>query len=97
MKTLDELGVYDAPWQLEDNGKGSYLIFDNLPPPKQHCICGGPKSDIATGRLMSAAPELYRALTILVSFAKNPLISEDDMFAALKMAQKAIEKAGGGK
>lgn len=97
MKTLEELGVCATPWQLEDNGAGSYLIFDNLPPPKQHCICGGPKSDIITGRLMSAAPELYRALTVLVSFAQNPLANESDMTAALKMARKAIEKAGGGK
>lgn len=95
MKTLDELGVRPAPWKCEDGGLSSFLVYDNLPRNERHCICGGSRNDIACGQLIAAAPELYKALTVLVSFAQNPMASDSDMATALKMARKAIAKVGG--
>lgn len=97
MKTLKELCISPTPWKCEDGGLWSFLVYDGLPRNERHCVCSGNRENLASGKLIAAAPELYTALTTLIAFVQNPLTSIEDMSSAIDMAQKAIEKVGGGK
>lgn len=97
MKTLNELGICATPWKihswtfLKDCVVNGYMVS----PIEKHCVNPGSKANIASGRLMSAAPELYEALVALVSCAQKegPFTQESGMSIAIDAALKAIKKA----
>lgn len=114
MKTLDELGAAPSPWSVRDivpigqgrddatgkwlvDGDGNDLVMD---------IDGNSIEEItATANLISAAPELYRALVKMQEafdyirktawFIEANFASISIMNDAQNVADKAITKAAG--
>ena len=95
MKTLEQLGVSPAPWYIEENtevlcAKSEYYKYPIVDD------CGNFEND-NDERLIAAAPELYEALSAMLSCAEReaPFTMESRMSIAMDMARKAIKKAGG--
>ena len=106
MKTLEQLGISPAPWNvgIEDKrdcrifsveaDNGAWITyFDCCPEQFDH------HEGFANASLISAAPELYEALAALLNCAEKeaPFTTGSGMSIAMDMARKAIAKAGGEK
>ena len=90
MKTLEQLGISQTPWRINDHAS----VLDRY----SAIISGqyGPY-DWNNAHLIAAAPELYEALAAMLSCAENedPFTKESGMSISMDMARKAIAKAGG--
>ena len=90
MKKLEQLGISPAPWRINDHASVLDRYFE--------IISGqyGPY-DWHNAHLIAAAPELYEALSAMLSCAEKeaPFTAGSKMSIAIDMARKAIKKAGG--
>ena len=90
MKTLEELGISPAPWRINDHAsvldRYSAIISGQYGPYDWH-----------NAHLIAAAPELYEALSAMLSCVEKeaPFTAGSGMSVAIDMARKAIKKAGG--
>lgn len=96
MKRFEDLRCAPAPWKATI-GSYNFWVDDNL----GGLVCIK-DTDSAIGRrnarLIAASPELYEALSAMLSCAEKeaPFTKESGMSIAMDMARKAIKKAGGG-
>lgn len=95
----NELGISPAPWFYNDNRvghEGSCTVFDA---DGKVLMCFGDMEDcdwlaIADGRLVSAAPELYDALTALCETLDDAMTTNAHAVnAAVLRARAALKKA----
>lgn len=95
MKTLEQLDISHAPWNIEKNTgvlcakseRYKHPIVDD---------CGNFENN-NDKRLIAATPDLYEALAAMLSCAQKeaPFTAGSGMSIAMDMARKAIKKAGG--
>ena len=95
MKTLEQLDISPAPWNIEKNTgvlcakseRYKHPIVDD---------CGNLENNNVR-RLIAAAAELDEALAAMLSCVEKeaPFTAENGMSIAMDMARKAIKKAGG--
>lgn len=103
MKTLVELGVHPTPWKCESKEDfWAILAGDALPRNERHCICEGFSNELAKGKLMAAAPELYDLawmfLRCMEQHYNKGTIDNRGTIALVNLAliaKNALEKAGG--
>lgn len=101
MKTIEQLGISPAPWNLSNYGPSTMSTVathgDIETADGRSFFPNGDFPEIQDARLIAAAPELYEALAALLNCAEKeaPFTTDSGMSIAMKMARKAIEKAGG--
>ena len=90
MKTLEQLGISQAPWRINDHAsvldRYCEIISGQYGPYNWH-----------NAQLIAAAPELYEALVAMLSCAEKeaPFTTGSGMSIAMDMARKALKKAAG--
>ena len=98
MKRLDELGVSPTPWRYHD----VYWVKDAQESEVVDCYRHNENvaQTEADSRLISAAPDLYEALRLVLetidALGFKPVVESDPLALAVKCGEKALEKAGGG-
>lgn len=94
MKTLEQLGISPAPWNVSGSGKTNGCIVD-----AEGIICasGAPHGyPSANARLIAAAPELYEALYDVVAYCESTHLVPSERFGkVLAKVKSALAKAGG--
>lgn len=90
MKTLEQLGISPTPWRINDHAsvldRCFAIISGQYGPYNWH-----------NAHLIAAAPELYEALSAMLSCAEKeaPFTTGSGMSIAMDMARKALAKAAG--
>lgn len=87
-----------GPWRFHENGDGSYTILTEDNKWVIAFIQNGEKwneEQIATAKLIAAAPDLLEALQIIVEYWNTPQEGSmnDHIDHSLKLATAAIKKA----
>lgn len=101
MKTLEQLGLSQTPWNISRYGHSTMSTVathgDIETADGRSFFPNGDFPEIQDARLIAAAPDLYEALAFLLNFVKNEtaVSTSRGMSIAMEMARKAIEKAGG--
>ena len=101
MKTLEQLGISPAPWNLSPYGPSTMSTVathgDIETADGRSFFPNGDFPEIQDARMIAAAPELYEALSVLLNFVKKEtaVSTSRGMYIAMEKARKAIEKAGG--
>ena len=95
MKTLEQLGISPEPWHIEKNTGVLCAKSEHY----KHPIVDdyGNFENNNDKRLIAAAPELYEALSAILSCAEKeaPFTTGSGMSIAMDMARKALKKAAG--
>lgn len=93
MKTLDEMSILFLPWVAKETDEhGSYDVYENL---GEMLYPKNLDEDLATAKLISAAPELYEALREICETVEGENVHFTGASAWLAKARAALEKAGG--
>ena len=104
MKTLEQLGISPAPWNIVPYGErtnSKVATHGDVEFAKGESAFmkdgGAQLQEIANARLIAASPDLYEALAAMLSCAEKeaPFTAGSGMSVAIDMARKAIKKAGG--
>lgn len=95
MKTLEKTGTSPAPWECIRNRDGGMDIVDG----ENNLIAevlSDDAHDNSDGEMMAAAPNLYFALSMMLSHATTLSPRAKGMMSgAINVAYDALEKAGG--
>ena len=90
MKTIEQLGISPAPWRINDHAS----VLD-----RYSAIISGQYGQYNwhNTHLIAAAPELYEALSAMLSCAEKeaPFTTGSGMSISMDMARKALAKAAG--
>ena len=104
MKTLEQLGISPAPWEVAMDDIAMVFSGSQYPSLSTPHICevdiiDYPERKCNDIKLIAAAPDLYEALAAMLSCAEKdaPFATGSGMSIAMDMARKAIKKAGGAK
>ena len=94
MKTLEQLGISPAPWEI-DKGPDGWIIVLDAKGRYAATPDGYEETEaISNASLIAAAPDLYEALVAMLSYAEkeSPFTRESGMPIAIDMARKAIKR-----